>query len=106
MIEGELRSETIEKFAELDLWYIPKEVFLALADLIDICEVDPTARVVLGAYIDVLLNYFPHIDGRNRDDIIRILHGHKPEYGKPRLPIAGDEYDYEEPKKKRGIKLF
>ena len=102
MIEGELRSETIEKFAELGLFYLPREVFMAVLDIIDIIDIDPWANEILGNYVDALLAYFPHLDGRNRDDIIRILHGHRPEYGKPRLPMGEEEEEeHEKPRKKR-----
>jgi len=88
MIEGELRSETIERFAKLKLYYIPKNIFLPLVDLIDLCEVSPVANDLVGDYIDALLSYLPHLDGRNRDDIIRILHGHQPVSKETYVPVG------------------
>ena len=88
MIEGELRSETIERFAKLKLYYIPKNIFLALVDLIDLCEVSDVANELAGDYVDALLSYLPHLDGRNRDDIIRILHGHQPTSKESYVPVG------------------
>lgn len=106
MIEGELRSETIEKFAKLGLYNIPKDIVLPVIDMIDLADIHPTVNVLIGDYIDNLLTYLIHLDGKNRDDIIRILHGHKPvERPTHVLPTYTQDQIDSKPKK-RGLRLW
>jgi len=79
LIEGEIRSETIEKFyKKYGLKYIPRTIFAAFIDLKDAINLHPIFNKILGDYIKELEENLVHLDGKNRDDIIRIIHGYPP----------------------------